>query len=123
VIHDGVANLGAIDVPVEMKEQSNLTLRPLVDDAHPPDQDIPTEVDGVVEGEREREIRVPERHVRDQRVRQVHEVPRPAMVVEPGEPSVHPEAKPVELAAGGALLTAPSVIDVAQLVLAIEIDP
>src|SRR6266853_1725282 len=69
VVHDRVADFGAVDVPVEMKEEANLPLRPLIQDAHPSHQHVATKVDRVVEGQADQEVGMSQRDVGDQRVR------------------------------------------------------
>src|SRR5205823_1709335 len=121
-VHHGVAYLGAIDGPVEMKEEADLALRALVENPNPPEERIAAQVDGVVEGELDLQVTVLERDVGDQRVRQVNEVARPAGIIEPGKPAIDPNAEPAGSTAGVILLADPRVIDVAQLVIAIEVD-
>ena len=120
VVHDGVADFGAVDVPVKVKEEADLALGPLVEHPDAAQQQVAAQVDGIVEGQADQQVGVAQRDVRYQRVRHVHEIARPGGVVQPGEPSIHPDPETAGFAVGVVLLADPRIIDVAQLVIPVE---
>ena len=105
-----------------MKEEPDVARRALVDDPDAAKEGVTAEVDAVVEVHADLQLTMAQRHVGHQRVVEVDDFPRPARVVEPGEATIDPDADAARAAAGVILLAHPGVIDVAQVVVVVEID-
>ena len=60
--------------------------------------------------------------VGDQGIRQIDQLSQPAGAIKPGKAAVDPDPESVGLTAGVVFLADPWVIDVTQLVIAVEVD-
>jgi hypothetical protein len=108
---------------VEMLERANLAFATeLVLDRDLFEVDVPVEVHGVPATKSQAERRVVQGRVTDERLVLVLDVDLPAVVSDPAELSVDPDAESARSADGVVLLSDVGVVDVAQLIARVERD-
>ncbi len=122
-VEDGIGAFTLAEVPIMVEEQPHLarsvgTIRHL----ETADEEVAVEVHRVVAGNRELQRVRRQRHTADQRILVVAQLALPDVAIEPGKAAVHPHAGMIDVPLRLIALADVRPVDVAQVVLRVEVD-
>src|SRR5690606_821612 len=117
VVVGGIADGGLLDGQVDVEEHADIAVLAFqVADLQGAQEDRLVEVDGVVGDDLQPQAQVQQPDLGDQRAGAVRQVPFPAVVLQPGELAVRPDAEALHLADGVVVAADAGEVDVADAV-------